>query len=202
MPTKSNTIDPKDVSLTSLALALEPDALVRWLEANPVDTIIKGKKGKPDTTRTAPRVLTLSTVAPADLFCATVRYSAGMAGGEQGSGGFAGGSVEYDKVLPDVGNILDVKSGNVGRAIRRSLFAMYLPSVDADNWEAERDERISGERSRRMSDLAAQRGVSVETINKKVSMLDTLRGNSKVMALLMETEPDIAALLAEFDTES
>ena len=198
MPTKTDAVDPKDVSLTSLALALAPDQLQAWLEANPVTTTInKGKKN--ESTRTAPRVLTLSTVAPAELFVATVRYSAGA----EGTNGYPGGTVPNNgAVLPDIGNVNEVKSGYVGRAIRRSLFGMFLPAVDADAWETERDERITSERSSRMSALAAARGESVEAVKAKLSMLDKLRSNSKVMALLMETEPDIAALLSEFDTDS
>lgn len=200
MPTKTDAAaDPKEVSLTSLALVLEPEQLDSWLASNQVTTKIKNKKTGAITERTAPRVLTLSTVAPPELFIAVTRYSAGV----EGTNGYPGGTVPNNgTVLADIGNTQEVKSGYVGRAVRRSLFGMFMPAFDADTWEAERDERITSERSNRMSALAAARGESVEAVKAKLSMLDKLRSNSKVMALLMETEPDIAALLSEFDTDS
>jgi hypothetical protein len=94
----------------------------------------------------------------------------------------------------------DVASGFLTRANREALFGFYLPSFDFWPWQKAESERISAERSERMSGVATRRGVSNEVISKQVSLLERLLKNpamrKQAMANASEEDLELIALLS------
>jgi len=71
-----------------------------------------------------------------------------------------------------------------------------MPGFDFESWQEAEDARISSERSERMTKLAAERGVSVETLRQQSTLLEKLLANPKLRAAALEAaDPEMLELI-------
>lgn len=175
MATK-NVTGVAESSTTKLALVGESE-LQAWLD-NPTNyntvTIRDPKTKAVKKTVQVKRNLTLSANVPTTLYAAACNYAADeMAGGRTDN---------------------DVSPGFLTRANRRALFGFFMPEFDALTWEATEVERISAERSERMSAIASARGESVEQVRNKLSILEKLLANP-AMRKVAQSDPELSELI-------
>lgn len=175
MAARNTTADT--TTTTSLAL-VSAEHLDAWLD-NPenYNTVPIMKKGKKVGERKVRKTLTLSTGATTPLYVAACQYASSYPGGLDSN---------------------DVAPGFLGRAVRKASFGLFLPEVDVEAWESDRAERISSDRSDRMSRVASERGITLEAVNTKLSVLERLLANPKMRSVALaeaSDDPELAELL-------
>ena len=164
-------------TMTALALVSE-QALNDWLDdpKNYNKVIIRDPKTKAVKREAYVRKsLTLSANVPSMLYVAACNYAADMPGGRSDN---------------------NVAPGFLTKANRAALFSLYMPGFDYESWQEAEDARISSERSERMTKLAAERGVSVETLRQQSTLLEKLLANPKLRAAALEAaDPEMLELI-------